>query len=62
MAENEFKETYEHFKHRFFDLTKVSFWSGQEEGNVFPLPGDLLKHRFLDLKTVAFWFGSVGRK
>jgi len=27
----------------------------QEEGNVFPVPGDHLKHRFFDLTKVEFW-------
>jgi len=42
-------------KHRFLDYTQVALWSGQEEENEFPVPGDQLKHRFLDLTKVEFW-------
>jgi len=43
------------WKHRFFDLTQVAFWAGQEEENEFLMPGDHMKYRFLDLTKVEFW-------
>ena len=42
-------------KHRFLDFIQFAFWAGQEEENVFPVPGDHLKHRFLDVTKVECW-------
>ena len=46
---------FENLKHCFFDLTQAAFWVGEEEENMFPVPGNHLKHRFLDLTKVEFW-------
>ena len=42
-------------KHRFLDFTQVAFWSGQEEENVFPVPGDHLKHALSTSPKSNFW-------
>jgi len=47
--------TSESLKHRFLDFTQVAYWAGQEEENLFPVPGEPLKYRFLDLTKVEFW-------
>jgi len=44
----------EHLKHRFFNLTEVSLWAGQEEENDFKVPWEHLKHLFIDLIQVEF--------
>jgi len=51
-AENEFKVSWEHFKHRFIDFIQVAKCSGQESENVFKEPFDHLKHRFIDFFQV----------
>jgi len=51
----EFRVTGDHLKHRFLDLTKVTFWAGQGEENNFPVNGDHMKHRFIDITRVEFW-------
>ena len=38
----------------FLDITQVAFLAGQEDENVFPVPGDNLKNRFFDLTKVEF--------
>jgi len=50
-AENEFKLTCEPLKQRFLDFTQVAFRAGQEEENVFPVPGD----HFLCLTQDELW-------
>ena len=50
--------TYEHLKHRFLDLTQVTFWSGQEVENEFEVPGKNLNYRLPDLNNVAFSAGQ----
>jgi len=48
----------EPLKHRFYDLTQVAFWDGQEAENEFKVICDPLKHRFLDFTQVAYWAGQ----
>jgi len=45
-------------KHRFFNLSQLAFWAGQETENECAVPGDNLKHRFLDLNQLVFWAGQ----
>ena len=46
---------FETFKHRFYVLTQVAFWGGQEAEKEFKVTCESLKQRFLDLNEVAFW-------
>jgi len=34
-AENKLRMPFQTLKHRFFELTQVAFWAGQEEENEF---------------------------
>jgi len=48
----------DHLKHRFVDLTKVTFWVGQEDENELKVHCKHFKHRFLNIIQVAFWAGE----
>ena len=51
---------FETLKHRFFELTQVEFWDGQEAENEFKVTCDSLKHRFFKTSPNSN-FGFVKR-
>jgi len=50
---------FETLKHRFFELTQVAFWDGQEAEYEFKVTCDPLKHPFFDFTQVAFGAGQI---
>jgi hypothetical protein len=53
-ADIEFSVPFDHFKHRFLELTKVAFWACKKADN--PISGcvETMKHRFIDYTQVNF--------
>ena len=49
---------FETLKLRFFEITQVAFWDGQDAEYEFNVKCDPLKHRFFELTEVAFLDGQ----
>jgi len=52
----------DHLKHPFYDLTQVSFWSGELAENEFKVLWEHLKYRFFDFIQVAICALSPSNK